>query len=196
MYALPTYVEVNGKQYNIRQRGDYRIILDCFDTLTDVELSEDERVLASLLIFYNEFDEIEDLPTDEETFLGLINQMYWFMNVGNEDEAPGAQMDFAVIDWKADEVMVVSAINKVAGQEVRLVDYMHWWTIMGYFMAVGESMLSTVVSIRSKIAKHEKLEKWEEKFRKDNPKYFVWRNIDLHVAQQKALLDEVWNTGR
>lgn len=196
MYALPTYVEVNGKKYNIRQRGDYRIILDCFDTLNDVELSEDERVLASLLIFYNEFEDIEDLPTDEETFVGLVQQMYWFMNVGSEDEAAGAHSDYTIIDWKHDENMITSAINKVAGQEIRLVEYMHWWTFMGHFSAVGESMLATVVGIRSKIAKHEKLEKWEEKFKKDNPNYFIWRNVDLRVEEQQALLAEVWNVGR
>ena len=195
MYALPTYVEVNGKQFNIRQRGDYRIILDCFDTLNDAELSEDERVLASLLIFYNEFEDITELPTDEETFMALIEKMFWFMNMGSEDEAPGIQSDYTVIDWKQDEFMLTSAINKVAGQEIRLVEYMHWWTFMGYFMAVGESVLSTVVGIRSKIAKHEKLEKWEEKFKKDNPKYFIWRNVDLQAAKQQALVDEIWNRG-
>lgn len=194
MYELPTSVVVNERQFNIRKKGDYRVVLDCFNALNDAELSEDERVLASLLIFYNEFDELEDLPTDEETLAGLLKQMFWFMNVGS-DEANGAHSDFTIIDWKQDEQMVTSAINKVAGQEVRLVEYMHWWTFMGYFMAVGESVLATVVGIRSKIAKHEKLEKWEQKFKKDNPSYFTWRNIDLRVAEQKALLDEIWNKG-
>ena len=196
MYELPTSVVVNGKQFNIRRKGDYRVVLDCFNALNDAELSEDERVLASLLIFYNEFDELEDLPTDEETFVGLLEQMFWFMNVGSNDEAPGIQSDYTVIDWKHDEQMVTSAINRVAGQEIRLVEYMHWWTFMGHFMAVGESVLATVVGIRSKIAKHEKLEKWEQKFKRDNPSYFTWTNVDLKAAQQKALLDEVWNVGR
>ena len=195
MYELPTYVEVNGKIYNIRQRGDYRIVLDCFDILNDAELSEDERVLASLLTFYNEFDDIEDLPTDEETFMGLVTGMFNFMNVGSEDSV-GAHSDYTVIDWKQDEAMITSAINNVARQEIRLAEYIHWWTFMGYFMAVGESVLATVVGIRTKIAKHEKLDNWEKKFKKDNPSYFVWKNVDLKMAEQKAIIDEIWNVGR
>ena len=194
MYELPTYVEVNGVQFNIRLKGDYRMVLDCFKALNDAEISEDERVLASLLIFYNEFDELEDLPRDQETMQALIIGMFNFMNCG-EEETLGAQSDYTIIDWDKDERMVASAVNKVAGQEIRAVKYMHWWTFMGYFMAVGESVLATVIGIRSKIAKGEKLEKWEQKFKKDNPSYFIWRNIDLRVAQQKALLDEVWNRG-
>jgi len=193
MYELPTYVEVNGRKFNIRMRGDYRMVLDCFNALNDAEISEDERVLASLLIFYNEFNEIEDLPRDEETFKGLLTGMFQFMNVGERGEAHGAQSNSTLIDWKQDEHMITSAINKVANQEIRLAEYMHWWTFMGYFMAVGESVLATVVGIRAKINKHEKLEKWEEKFRKDNPTYFVWKNVDLQMAEQKALLDEIWN---
>ena len=195
MYELPTYVKVNGKIYNIRQRGDYRIVLGCFDILNDAELSEDERVLASLLTFYNEFDDIEDLPTDEETFMGLVTGMFTFMNMGEEDSV-GAHSDYTVIDWKQDEAMITSAINNVARQEIRLAEYIHWWTFMGYFMAVGESVLATVVGIRTKIAKHEKLDNWEKKFKKDNPSYFVWKNVDLKMAEQKALLDEIWNVGR
>lgn len=195
MYELPTYVKVNGKIYNIRQRGDYRIVLGCFDILNDAELSEDERVLASLLTFYNEFDDIEDLPTDEGTFMGLVTGMFTFMNVGSEDSV-GAHSDYTVIDWKQDEAMITSAINNVARQEIRLAEYIHWWTFMGYFMAVGESVLATVVGIRTKIAKHEKLDNWEKKFKKDNPSYFVWKNVDLKMAEQKALLDEIWNVGR
>ncbi len=53
--------------------------------------------------------------------------------------------------------MIVPAVNKVAGKEIRTVPYMHWWTFFGYFMESGECLFNTVVGIRSKKAKGEKL---------------------------------------
>ena len=54
MYGLPTAITIaDGRQFSITDRGDYRVVLRCFEAIEDAELSEDERVLASLLIFYN-----------------------------------------------------------------------------------------------------------------------------------------------
>ena len=61
MYSLPTTVKVKDREFHIRDKGDYRMVLDCFSALQDEELSEDYRVLASLLIFYNEFTGLEDI---------------------------------------------------------------------------------------------------------------------------------------
>ena len=59
-------------------------------------------------------------------------------------------------------------------------------------MAIGESVLSTVVSIRDKIAHHKKLEKWEQDFRRDNSKYFINRR---DVQEAENILDKLWNKG-
>lgn len=66
---------------------------------------------------------------------------------------------------------------------------------MGYFNAVGESALSTVVSIRSKIAKGKKLEKYEQEFRKENPQYFTWDMRTLKQKEEDELLNQLWNKG-
>ena len=195
MYGLPTSVEVHGRQFHIRQDGDYRMVLDCFAALRDSELSEDEKVLASLLIFYNEFNDLDELPNDNDLMEGLIKEMFNFMNCG-EEEMTGAMANQTVVDWEKDEKIIVSAINVVAQKEIRAEPYMHWWTFMSYYMGIGESLFATVTSIRLKLNRHEKLEKWEEKFKKDNPQYFVWKNIDLQSTEQQAILNEIWNTGR
>ena len=60
---------------------------------------------------------------------------------------------------------MVSAINKVAGREIRTDSYCHWWTFIGYFDAIdGESTFANIVNIRNKKAKGKKLEKWEQEF--------------------------------
>ena len=196
MYELPTTVMVDGRQFTITNKGDFRMVLDCFRALSDATMSEDLRVLASLLIFYDEFNAIEDVyAQSKETVRSLIKEMYKFFNQGNE-ESLGCKTDTNYVDWEKDSNIISSAINKVAGKEIRAEGYLHWWTFMGYYLAVGESLLSTVVNIRYKIVKHEKLEKWEQKFRRDNPDYFVWnRMVSSEAAQQDEAIRNLWNKG-
>lgn len=56
IYALPTSVEVNGKTYQIE--SDYRAVLDILAALSDKDLTEEERAIAALEIFYPDFDDI------------------------------------------------------------------------------------------------------------------------------------------
>ena len=193
MYRLPTKVIVDDLQFNIRERGDFRMVLDCFKALQDEELSEDYRVLASLLIFYNELNDLDDLHQYEPQVQKLVEEMYRFIN-GGEDNPPGAQRDVTLVDWEQDCQIVCAAVNNVAKQEIRSMEYLHWWTFLGYYMSVGQSVLSTVVSIRDKIAHHKKLEQWEKDFKKDNPKYFVWRQT-AKEQDLNNLVRDIWNKG-
>ena len=64
--------------------------------------------------------------------------------------------------------MIFSAINKIAGKEIRAVEYLHYWTFIGFFNEIGEGVFSTVLNIRNKKARHKKLEKWENEFYRNN----------------------------
>ena len=193
MYDLPTSIIIDDKDYAITNKGDFRMVLDCFSALGDIELGEDYRVLASLLIFYEDFNELEDIPHDEELLKSLVKEMMIFFNCGQEDDSntPSPKL----IDWDKDAQMIMAAINNVAGKEVRAEKYLHWWTFTGYYMSVGDSMLATIVSIRSKILKSEKLEKWEQKFRQENPKYFIWNSKSIEDQELDALMYELWDNG-
>ena len=194
MYELPTSITIEDRQYQITNNGDYRVILDCFSALSDNELSEDEHVLASLLIFYNEFIELEDLPQDEQLLSKLAEEMFKFMNCG-EDNSIGASTGKQLIDWEGDSTIIVAAINNVAHTEIRNLPYLHWWTFMGYYMSVGESVLSTVVGIRHKLTKGKELEKWEKEFKRDNPQYFNWRKKSNEELELDEYVKNLWNNG-
>lgn len=194
MYELPITVTVNDTIYTIRNNGDYRMVLDCFQVLNDVELSENERILACLIIFYEDFNDIESvLSLAGETIKSLIDNAFLFFNCGQEHSQ--GETNYKTIDWETDSQLISSAVNKVAGKEIRAEAYLHWWTFMGYFNAVGESALSTVVGIRSKIAKGKKLEKYETEFRRDNPQYFTWDMRTLKQKEDDELLNQLWNKG-
>ena len=191
MYELPTTVEVNEKSYTIRNQGDYRMVLDCFQVLNDVELEQNERIFACLIIFYEDFNDLESvLSISDEDLKSLIDGAFLFFNCGSTKS--GAETNYKTIDWEQDAQLISSAVNKVAGREIRADNYLHWWTFMGYFNAVGESALSTVVGIRSKIMKGKKLEKYEQEFRRDNPQYFTWDSRTLKQKEDDELLNQIW----
>ena len=192
MYELPITITVNENVYSIRNKGDYRMVLDVFAVLNDVELSEQERILTSLIIFYTEFDDVERLfACSEEELTALTEEMFNFFNCGQT--SPGANTNVKLIDWDNDEQLIASGVNNVANTEIRSVEYCHWWTFMGYYLAIGESPLSTVVGIRNKIVKGKKLEKYEQEFKRDNPQYFNWDRRTLQEKEDDALLQELWN---
>ncbi len=195
MYRLPTSITTkDGKQYAITNNGDYRVVLECFEAMADTELSEDERVLASLLIFYNEFGDYDDLSElDNDTITELAQAMFEFFNC-NQPEGVGCNTNRKLIDWEEDEHIIVAAINNVAKTEIRSLDYLHWFTFMGYYLSVGESVLSTVVSIRDKIVKGKKLEDYEKKFKQDNPQYFNWNSKTADELAMDEYVRSLWNS--
>lgn len=194
MYSIPTSIEVGGKSFRIRCDGDFRMLLDCFKVLDDIELDKTERIIATLLIFYADFNSINDIMSCSDILRELVEKMFWFFNCGSED-SPGTKTNYKLIDWEGDAQLVSSAVNKVAGTEIRALEYLHWWTFMGYYSAIGESTLSTIVGIRHKIVEGKPLEKYERKFRQDNPQYFNWdhKTIEEHEAEDIVL--KMWNSG-
>lgn len=191
MYDIPTSIVMHEQSFPIRCKGDYRMVLDCFVALNDLELTKEERICSALIIFYENMNDLSDLNNFEDVSEAAA-QMFQFFNCGNDIDDTGKQLP-RLIDWNSDSQLICSAINKVSGQEIRAVPYMHWWTFLGYYMAIGESPLSYIVGIRHKIANQEKLEKYERKFQAENPQYF---KMDYRTEDDKEydeLIKQIWN---
>lgn len=189
MYELPTEIMIEGCPYKIRNRGDYRIILGAFSVLEDTELDRKERVISALIIFYEDLNDVDDvfaLPDLESA----VKQMYEFFS---GDKPDAAKVVKKLIDWEDDSAMICSAINNVAKTEIRSLEYLHWWTFLSYYMSIGESIMSTVVSIRDKIVSGKKLEKWENDYRRENPQYFMWKKKTAEELDDEEWIKSVWN---
>lgn len=192
VYGLPTEITFSdGSSAPIRNRGDYRVVLDCFEVLNDNELDKEERSLVSLIIFLEDMETIDDL-TSLYDINEALTQMYHFFNCGQTyfDEIGKPKL----MDWKSDSTLIFSAINNVAGREVRADEYLHWWTFNGLYMSIGESAFATVVGIRNKIIKGKKLEKYEQEFKRDNPHYFVWDSESRSKKEADELAKQLWNS--
>ena len=195
MFDLPICVTIEDKKYPIRNKGDYRMVLDCFNAMNDEQLSQENQIVTALIIFYdNVNDEYDLMDMFGTNFEAPIKEMFKFFNCGREN-SPGTQLPYKLVDWEQDSQLIAAAMNDVSRKELRLEPYVHWWTFMGYYISIGESAFSTVVGIRSKIKKGKKLEKYEQEFKNDNPQYFVWDSSTKADREAMDLVNQIWNKG-
>lgn len=144
------------------------------------DLTQQEKIICALKIFYVDFEKITDLKKAVET-------MFLFVNV-NREEKPNDNAP-VLIDWQQDLPLIIPPINRILGFEVRTVKYLHWWTFMGAFAEIGECAFNTFVGIRAKRLKGKKLEKYETEIYKSNKdKIDIRKRYD---KQTQDLLDEI-----
>lgn len=151
---LPRTISVNGVNYEIRT--DFRDVIKIITAFNDPELEDEEKVYVCLFILYIDFDEIpkDDYEAAYKAALDFID----YGTDGSEKRNP------RLMDWEQDEKILFPDINKVAGFETRTAEYVHWWSFVGYYMAITEGIFSTVINLRGKKAKGKKLEKHEREF--------------------------------
>jgi hypothetical protein len=163
MWDLPIAVEINGKSHPIRNKCDYRVVLDVICALNDNELTDEEKVKCALFIFYENISVIDDFDT-------AIKEMFRIINGGEEQEESQEQKP-SLMDWQHDFPQLAPPISRVLGYDVRTPDkYTHWYSFLGGYMEIGECTFSTNVSMRSKRAKGKKLDKWEEEYIREHRK--------------------------
>lgn len=191
MYTLPIEININEDVLHIRERGDFRVILDCFSALQDMELENEYRIAIALFIFYEDFESLQAVYA-YKYLENAIEEMFKFFVCGEKIDS-NKQNKIRLVDWEEDSQLIASAINKVAGKEIRAEKYIHWWTFMGYYNAIGISVLSSVIQIRKKIVDGKKLEKHEQEFKKENPHYFA---RDFRSPEQQMIDEQfrkLWN---
>ena len=134
--------------------GDYRDVLEIFSYFEDPDLPDYVKWRIALALFY----EGEIPPRHRQEAMEFLSE---FLTGGKgEDQTRGPKL----LDWEQDGSMIVAEVNKVAGQEIRALPFVHWWTFLGWFHGIGEGPLSTVVGIREKLRKGKKLEPHEKEF--------------------------------
>ena len=183
MWDLPTYVEIDGKEYAITNKCDYRMVLDVICALNDDELDENQKIQTALYVFYDDISDCEDLEK-------AIKEMFKIISYGDEDDGQNDDNKPRLMDWEHDFKNIISPVNRVLGYEARSVDYLHWYTFLGAYYEIGECQFQTIVSIRNKKAKGKKLEDWEQDFYNQNKKA-----VDLpnkYTKEEQELLDSEW----
>ena len=182
MWDLPISVEIDGKEYPIRNKCDYRVVLDVIEALNDENLEMEHRVQCALFIFYEDLTDLIDVQT-------AIMEMFRIINLG--EEIKEEEHKPKLMDWKHDFTQLAPPISRVLGYSVRdSKNYTHYYDFIGAYMEIGECTFANIVSIRSKRMKGKKLEDWEQEFYKENKKI-----IDLphnFTDEEQEWLDSDW----
>ena len=183
-WDFPTSLNIGGVDYEIRT--DYRAVLDLFTALSDPELTdEDAQVTAYMqnrVMLEIMFPQCDDIPL--EHMQEALEKVTEFIDMGISDDRKKPK----TMDWEQDAPILIPAINKVLNCEIRAQKYIHWWTFLGAYMEIGESLFSNIVHIRQKKASGKKLEKWEQDFYNDNKSLIDFKQKDKRSTEEKDVL--------
>ena len=179
---LPKSVEIDGVEYPINKGGDYEMILDVIEVLNAEDLSEKERAVYALTIFYN-----FNIP---ENMQSALEKMMWFISCGEEAEETDKKVK-PLVSWEKDFPLMVAPINRVIGYDVRSVEYCHWWTFIAAYLEIGECTFATVVSIRNKLQKGKKLEKSEQEFYREHKKLVDLKTGTKYSAEEEEFFKDL-----
>lgn len=174
-WDLPTRAEIGGELYDIAT--DFREI---FEIISYMQGDEDDETksLVALNLFYEDLASIpRDYIQDAATYLTSFIDCFEPHDVKEKPKT---------IDWEQDRNMIAAEVNKIAGCEVRLLPYLHWFTFVGYFYAIGEGQLATICSIRKKKREGKKLEKWEQEFYRENKAKIDFRQTEEPVQYEES----------
>ena len=157
IFDLPMALEFGGREWAINT--DYRDVLRTLTAFEDPNLTEEEKAYICL---HNTYPELKEIP--RELIQAAFDAAVAFIDHGSCNDGPSPR----TMDWTQDAPLIFPAVNRAAGFEVRSVEYMHWWTFMGYFMEIKNSTYATVLGLRGKRARGKKLEKDEKEFWQHN----------------------------
>lgn len=172
LWQLPVQKTIGTQVFDLRT--DYRNILKIIDCLEDPDLPVLVRWLVALELFY-----VQRVPTAQQQ--AAMEYLAWFLRCGDDPGMPGPKL----LDWQQDADAIIAGVNKAAGQEIRSLPFVHWWTFLSWFHAMGEGQLSTLVTIRDKLSRGKKLEDWEKDFYRENQS-----RVDLKPRYSQEDLEE------
>lgn len=185
-YYLPTTLNVAGVERAIR--SDYRSGLDICIAMQDEELKDYDKVAVILDILY--IDTLEP-----EVYTEALSQALGFLACGSSDgqTEKKASKTADLIFWQADFDIFIPSLNRVAGSDIRGMDYLHWWSFVGLFQEMGDCFFSRVMAIRDARATGRKLTDDEKAFWKKHkdvidPKLKQLRAQDLDLMREMQII--------
>lgn len=193
-WSLPTTIEIFDKEYKIRDKCDYRVILDVIEALNDEQEEQDYCMHCAMFIFFENPEELPDpltANTAEEIAIiqECMNEITRIINCGkidNDNENKPKMMD-----WGHDFSNIAAPVSRVLGYSVRdNKNYTHWYDFVGAYGEIGDCYWSQVMNIRNKKIKGKKLDENDREFYKEHKK-----DVDLPIqlsSEEQEWLDSDW----
>lgn len=166
MWELPKAITLNNIMYKITDNCDYRVILDCWKSLKNTELTAVEQITEALFIFCEDFVEISKLGT--EAYNEAVKQMIEIMDGDRNTQHANKPILKPIVDFEKDFPLIVSALLPILGCDIREAKYLHWWSFLSAFREIKDGVYAEVLRIRLKRSKGMPLDKDEQKFYREN----------------------------
>ena len=168
LWTLPETVHFADTDWRVHT--DFRDVLEILrwlDGSADPALTDSERWYVALALFYRDFSLMP--PTQ---YREACEAMATFVQAGRPDGGPCAPR---LMDWQQDAALIAAGTARAAGQDLRALPHLHWWSFLGWFDSISDGPFATVVALRDKLRRGKKLEPWEREF------YRAHRaEVDLH----------------
>ena len=180
---LPETLNIGGVEYEVNT--DFRASLSILTAFGDPDLTNEDKVRVMLVILFGD----ENLAKIDD-YTEACKKALWFLNCGKDENGDAEESSLSpTMDWEQDELLIFSGIATTIGRDVRMDPACHYWAFMSYFLGMGECAFTVIRSIRRKMARHQKLEKWEQEFYRENRKVV---EIKKEAEMKQRLFEQVF----
>lgn len=174
LWSLPKSLTVGDREIPIR--ADFRQVLQVLSCLEDEDLPRFARWRKALRLFY-------ETPVQPQHRQEAMEKLCSFISC-HRSQTPGPRL----MSWQQDAQLIAAQVNQVAGVEVRSLPFLHWWTFLGYFNAIGPGVFAQVVAIREKLRTGKKLDETEQQFYRKNTDLIRLQDSRAVQEEKKQLL--------
>lgn len=139
--APPETAEVNGRTYQVAT--DYRIALAYIRLQESDDMTDQDKAVMALSMFYGPQVQIEDMEA-------LAEHLRWFLRRGKEEDAQEGSHGDPVFDIQVDAGRIFAAFLQAYRINLRKVR-MHWWIFLELLDALPQGThLADVIEIRQR----------------------------------------------
>lgn len=127
---VPESVEIDGIEYEIRT--DFRISILFEMMMQDEELSNEEKILKALELYY---------PIIPDNVEEAIDKIKWFYRCGKDivksnNESHGESVK--IYDYEYDDDYIYSAFLSQYNVDLQDIKHLHWWKFKAMFKSLNE----------------------------------------------------------
>lgn len=172
---FPDAVVVNNVEVKID--ANFKTILRILRALEDEMLDKYERLVLSLVLFYGEY--IDDENIQKKMFEAMMN----FISLYKLDEEKSNKQK--LFDFNEDSMYIYSAFYSQYSIDLNEIEYMHWFKFVALFGELkSDCVHSQIVNIRSKKITDKMTSAEKEELRKLKKRHALKASIKEREQQQ------------
>lgn len=139
-----------GKSSGLEMRTDFRESIKFELLMQDAEISEEDKIMLTLNLYFYDLEEVPDINR-------AIEDILWFYRCGkplkkskgskNEDIE---EKQKRIYSYEFDDDYIYSAFMEQYGIDLNSIEYLHWWKFKALFNSLNEdTQFAKIMGYRS-----------------------------------------------